>query len=182
MFKAFGHDRVSIMDGGMQHWKQQGRPVSTRPADAVPPGHFVASPQPNRVRSKAEVARNLLSHEALVVDARGAPRYSGEEKETLPGWATGHIPASVNLPFMTLSDAATGLMLPPDLLGKRAESVGVSLSRPVIAPCRTGISACVVAFTLERLGHGSVSVYDGSWAEWGTDPASPVETGKGSNQ
>ncbi|HEU0134799.1 MAG TPA: 3-mercaptopyruvate sulfurtransferase [Allosphingosinicella sp.] len=175
MLKSFGAHYVAILDGGLPKWKSEGRPLeSGRPQ--VRHGHFSPSLDRSAVADKAFVAGLLDAGSHEIVDARGAARFRGEEAEPRPGMASGHIPGSRNLPQGALFNADNSWKQGDDLRAA-FESAGVDLARPMIATCGSGITACVLLFGAHLLGKEDVKLYDGSWSEWGADPATPKATG-----
>ncbi|HWA20495.1 MAG TPA: 3-mercaptopyruvate sulfurtransferase [Devosia sp.] len=175
MFRVFGFERVAILEGGFRKWIAEGRPVST---DSPPQktAHFVARFHPELVRSKADVFANLETHREQVVDARSAGRFAGTAPEPRPGLRGGHIPGSTNLPFGELSDPATGRVRSDDEIRTLFSSLGVDLTRPVVATCGSGVTSCALAFALHLTGKTDVAIYDGSWSEWAMSGDTPVET------
>ena len=167
-FRAFGHARVSVLDGGLAKWRAQGR-ATTAIATPVAPTVFRAALQPASVRTQAQVEANITTAAAQLVDARSAGRFRGADPEPRPGLRRGHIPGALNVPFTTLLDPSDRTWLPPERLREVFASAGVALDAPVITTCGSGVTACVVALALHLLGHRDVAVYDGSWAEWGQD-------------
>jgi len=171
-FRAFGHDAVAVLDGGLRKWRLEGRPVEAGEAQPAP-RTFAARPRPELVRDLAAVRANLASRAEQVVDARSAGRFAGTEPEPRPGLLGGHIPGSLNLPYETLY-RADGTLLAPDELRAAMRAAGVDLARPIVTSCGSGVTASVLALALHRLGRPDVAVYDGSWSEWGGRSDTPI--------
>jgi thiosulfate/3-mercaptopyruvate sulfurtransferase len=177
MFRAFGHDRVSVLDGGLAKWKKEGRPVTDAKSVAAAGKRFQARLRPDLVRSKDQLLGNLKTRSEQVLDARAAGRFQGTAPEPRAGLRSGHIPGSVNLPFNALLDGQSQTVLPRAALLEQFAKAGIDLGRPVVTSCGSGVTACVLALGLELAGAKRVAVYDGSWSEWGLPGNTPVETG-----
>jgi len=172
-FRAFGHDAIAVLDGGLPKWKAEGRPLES--GEAKPARRaFRATPRPERVRDLAAMRDNVTARREQVLDARSAGRFTATEPEPRAGLRGGHIPGSLNLPSDTLL-RPDGTLLSPVELRKRFEAAGIDFARPVTTTCGSGITASVLAFALHLLGHQGVAVYDGSWTEWGGRADTPVE-------
>ncbi len=102
-----------------------------------------------------------------VVDARSKERYQGSGFEPRPGMLVGHIPYSGNVPFVELLDEKRQLMKDSKQLKQVFSKHNVDLNQPITTTCGSGITACVLALAAHESGARDVSVYDGSWAEWG---------------
>ena len=169
-----GHERVSLLDGGFARWLAEGRPV-TADVPSFPHAEFAAKPRPELLRGKAEVLRAIREGGAQIVDARSTARFRGEGEEHTRH--KGHIPGSRSVPY----DANLAGDPPSfrSLAELRAayERAGVRLDQPIITTCGSGVTAALDAFALALLGHTNVSVYDGSWAEWGDADDVPIATG-----
>jgi thiosulfate/3-mercaptopyruvate sulfurtransferase len=172
-FRTFGHARVAVLDGGMQKWRRENRPIELGRI-GLPRGQFTARLNPSAVRDLAAIWANLQSRTELLVDLRSRRRFIGLDPEPRPGLRSGHVPGSRNLPLTELV-GPDGTMLPPDELHRRIEAAGVDLSRPIVVTCGSGTSACALVLALELLGR-EAAVYDGSWTEWGGRTDTPVET------
>ena len=112
-----------------------------------------------------------------IVDARAAERFRGEVAEPRAGLRSGHIPGAKNVPYTALLNDDKTMKDPAGIRGV-FEGAGVDLKKPVIASCGSGVTACVLALALERIGKTDHAVYDGSWTEWGAFPTLPVATGE----
>ncbi|HTO10199.1 MAG TPA: 3-mercaptopyruvate sulfurtransferase [Candidatus Binatia bacterium] len=172
-FRAFGHDAVGVLDGGLRKWRAEGRAVeSGTPAPAA--RAFTATLRPELVRDLDAVRANIGSRAAQMLDARSAGRFAGTEPEPRAGLRGGHIPGSLNLPYDTLY-REDGTLKAPDELRGAFQSAGLDLGRPVVTTCGSGVTASVLALALYLAGRRDVAVYDGSWSEWGGRPDTPIE-------
>lgn len=173
-----GARELAILDGGLGKWRAEGRPLESGEVQ-VERGDFTASSGLGAVRYKSDMLVNLGSRREQVVDARGRARFSGAEADFRPNIAAGHIPGSRNLPYNLLFQHDGAFCRPANL--KRAfEQEGVDLNKPVVTTCGGGVTAAVLLFALHLLGKDDVALYDGSWSEWGADPATPKATGAAS--
>lgn len=175
LLAAFGITQAALLDGGLARWRAGGRRLATGEGAAPAAGTVTARPDPARLRTLGQMRTLVADGSQQVVDARSAPRFTGAEPDPRPGTAAGHIPGSANLPYPRL--------FAPDGRWKRGADLeaafagaGVDWRRPLVATCGSGITAGVLAFGAHLLGH-EAAVYDGSWSEWGADPATPKAGG-----
>jgi thiosulfate/3-mercaptopyruvate sulfurtransferase len=175
MLRNFGAHYAAILDGGLQKWKAEGRPLESGRSQ-VRHGHFTPMFDAEAVVDKTEVGRILDRGSHEIVDARSPRRFKGEEAEPRAGMAAGHIPGSKNLPQGRLFNEDNSFKRGEALRGA-FEEAGVDLAKPMVTTCGSGITACVLLFGAHLLGKGDARLYDGSWSEWGADPATPKATG-----
>ncbi|MBT2135859.1 sulfurtransferase [Croceibacterium sp. LX-88] len=175
IFRLHGFAQVAILDGGLGKWRSEARPLESG-RTRTGGGHVTPTAGTAAVRSKADMLANLQTATEQVLDARGTGRFTGAEPEIRPGMPSGHIPGSHNLPF--------GRLLKPDgtfrdEAGLRAafKEAHIDLDQPVVTTCGSGVTASVLLFAMHLLGKDDVALYDGSWSEWGADPATPKATG-----
>lgn len=176
MFRLFGHDSVAVLDGGLPAWIAGNHPLATGAAHPTA-GSFTAAFRPELVRSRDDLLANLGTKAEQVVDARAAGRFTGVDPEPRAGMRSGHIPGSRSLPYTTLLDPATKTVLPAAALRAAFDTAGLDLSKPTVASCGSGVTACVIALAAHRLGQSGLAVYDGSWSDWGGRDDTPIDTG-----
>jgi thiosulfate/3-mercaptopyruvate sulfurtransferase len=174
--RAMGHDAVAVVDGGFPKWQREGRPIQKGTAAAPMRTHFTPRLQEQMIRDLAAIAGNLRTRTEQVVDARSPGRFRGEEAEPRPGVRPGHIPGSVNVHY-TRVVTPEGTMRSASELRSIFEGMGVSLQRPVVTSCGSGVTAAILSLALELAGTKQTALYDGSWSEWGANSDVPVETG-----
>jgi thiosulfate/3-mercaptopyruvate sulfurtransferase len=175
MIRTFGAREIALLDGGLAKWKAEGRPLESG-TPSIRPGHFTPALDRDAVADKAFIAAIPGDSDWQIADARSPGRFRGDEPEPRPGLASGHIPGSRNLPFGRLFEG-DGRWKRGDALRAAFEEAGIDLARPLATSCGSGVTAATLLFGAHLLGKEDVKLYDGSWAEWGADPAAPKAVG-----
>jgi thiosulfate/3-mercaptopyruvate sulfurtransferase len=174
-FKVFNHVKVSIMNGGLEAWKNEGGQIEKGSYVVVSDEHRDSDYQSNGINkalvvNSEEVMKVVMDGTAQIADARPEPRFTGAQEEPRPGLARGHIPGSLNVPFADLlhPEDKTQFRKPIEIRA-RLRTAGVIPGSKVITTCGSGVTACAISFGMVLLGSEpeEVPVYDGSWAEWG---------------
>jgi thiosulfate/3-mercaptopyruvate sulfurtransferase len=174
MLRWLGHDAVAVLDGGFAKWTAEGRAM-TSGGETRAPREFVASPRSEMVVDAARVSASLKTGESTLVDARAPERYRGETEpiDKTPG----HIPGAANHFFQWNLDEH-GMFRTPDALRERLQqSIGEVPPDRLVCYCGSGVTACHNLLALEHAGLRGAKLYPGSWSEWSSDPARPVERG-----
>ena len=174
MLRVMGARNVYVLDGGIDAWKAEGRPLETDLPEPAPVT-FDYNFDRSRVTSFNEMRDIAESGIRQIADARPAGRFTGEEPEPRAGMRSGHIPGARSVPASSLSENGHLKDLPT--LRSIFTEAGIDLSQPIITSCGSGVTAAVVTLALESLGHTDNSLYDGSWSEWGGRDDTPVATG-----
>jgi thiosulfate/3-mercaptopyruvate sulfurtransferase len=172
LLRHFGHERVSVLDGGLRGWREEGGPLEAgaeqpqgapeREGAARAP--FVARPREGDTREAGELAAapSAAAAERVLLDARVPERFRGEVEPIDP--VAGRIPGAANLPFAEI--APGGRFLEPDELRARFEAAGAAPGRELVAYCGSGVTACVLLLAAELAGLEPARLYPGSWSEW----------------
>ncbi len=174
MFRIMGAGQVYVLDGGLDGWRRDGRPVTNLETLPVPTKFDVAFDS-SRVVGFAQMREVVERGGVQILDARPAARFAGEEKEPRPGVRPGHMPGAVNLPATALSRG--GLFLSRDEIAAKLREIGIDPTRPAITSCGSGVTAAVVVLALESVGSTDVRLYDGAWTEWGARHEAPIIMG-----
>ncbi|MEO6446983.1 MAG: 3-mercaptopyruvate sulfurtransferase [Gemmatimonadaceae bacterium] len=175
MLRTYGHERVSVLDGGLRRWTMDGHPVESGDP-TTEPAVFHARLEQARVRDLDAVRERLGDTSVQVVDARSPGRFEATEPEPRAGIRGGHIPGSRNLHYARLV-RDDGTLRPIAELRELVAAAGIDVTRPVVASCGSGVTACAVLLALDTIGMSDNAVFDGSWTEWGGRTDVPVETG-----
>lgn len=175
LFRTMGAKDVYVLDGGMDGWKSEGRPVTSdlpEPAPAV----FRTSFDPSRVTSLDDMKAIVAEGRIQIADARSPGRFAGTDPEPRAGLRSGHMPGAKNMPVTQLTKGGRLKSLPE--LRAALEGAGIDLAGPVVTSCGSGITAAIITLSLASLGHADNTLYDGSWTEWGGRSDTPVVSGK----
>jgi thiosulfate/3-mercaptopyruvate sulfurtransferase len=171
MLRHFGASQVAILDGGLQKWLGESRPTES------------GEPRPRRAKFNTNERDEIITKQQLLagaalpwVDARGKPRFEGTEPDPRPGVAAGHAPGARNLPFGSLY-REDGTFKSVEELRRLFAEAGVDPTRPFVASCGSGVTANSLIFAARLIGNDDTRLYDGSWSEWGADPATPKVLG-----
>ena len=175
MLKSIGFEGASVLDGGLDKWKAEGRAIETRPAKGYPPAAFTAKPKPGYFVDSRETLKASTNRNAVVVNALGPQFHRGLEPSRYG--RPGRIPGSVNVPAATLFDPETKAFVALADAEKKFASAGITKDKRVIAYCGGGISATIDLFLLDQLGYANLTLYDGSMGEWAKNESLPIETG-----
>ncbi len=174
MFRHFGCASVSVLDGGFVAWIEQG--LHTESGEASPKATTFKTSEPRGNTFKVVRASDVLEASqtgmSQIVDARPAARFHAQEKEFRPGLRSGHIPNSQNIPIAELTE--NGRLKSDDALKQIFDEAGMTGSKPVISSCGSGVTAAVLLLAMEKIGFSDLSLYDGSWSEWGSLEALPI--------
>ncbi|MFT4174488.1 MAG: sulfurtransferase [Rhodocyclaceae bacterium] len=174
MLRWIGHAAVAVLDGGVAAWILRGGALTQEAAAPRPPGQVAPRASLVGTVTSADVLENLSTRRRLVIDARAADRFRGDN-ETLDARA-GHIPGAINRPFKDNLLPDGRFKSAERLHGEFTALLGDVPPSAFIAQCGSGVTACHNLLALEVAGLPGAALYAGSWSEWSSDPARPVAT------
>jgi thiosulfate/3-mercaptopyruvate sulfurtransferase len=171
MLRTLGAQNVYLLNGGLHAWIDAGLPTDSGEVHRAPAG-FHAKLDQNAVKDFQQVQQIIAAH-GQILDARSAGRFAGTLPEPRPGISSGHMPGATSIPFTELVE--DGRLKAAEELRKLFAAKGVDMAKPITTTCGSGVTAAVIALGLEVAGANQVSLYDGSWAEYGAHPEAVVE-------
>jgi thiosulfate/3-mercaptopyruvate sulfurtransferase len=173
LFKLFGHQKISILNGGLKAWSK----INDTENNHIPKtfkSFYKATINNELLCTYLDIKTAYKSNNQQIVDARSKARFTGIEDEPRLGLKRGHIPQSINIPFSLLIDEQ-GYLLKKDELIKVLNINNFNFEKTTISTCGSGVTACVLAFALDFIGKNNWRIYDGSWSEWGSKKESLIE-------
>ncbi|CAG8508238.1 17947_t:CDS:2 [Funneliformis caledonium] len=179
-FKVFGHEKASVLDGGLPKWMAEKREIESGPVTFKPKTYKTPTLRKEVVRNYEDIRRNInegpdSSNFEQVIDARPEARFKGIAPEPRPGLPSGHMPYSYSVPFNSIIDPKTKTtLLQDDELKRLFETKSIDLNKPIVLSCGSGVTATMLYLALEKIGVKKLAVYDGSWTEYASRKGSPI--------
>lgn len=172
---ALGHERASLLNGGLHAWEAAGGcSLETSVRHPTPSAYQARLLNPAAFADRDYILARLGQPELALLDVRTPAEYAGLDVRAARG---GHIPGAVNLNWTDAMDAQRQWRFQPDpVLRGLLEARGVTPDKEVIVYCQTHHRSAHTYWVLHHLGYAKVRGYPGAWSEWGNDPALPVET------
>ncbi len=174
--KYFGHEKVSVLDGGMKKWLNENRSTYNKVNDdhgkfssmnkLNPKIRYKVSENTEWIKNKKEIDDNIKTPSFQTVDARSRERFEGKVDEPRPGLKRGCIPGSKNIPFKECIDSRTNTFKKKDELNKIFNQNNVDVSKPIVFTCGSGMTACVLGMAYSIISGKTVKIYDASACEY----------------
>lgn len=165
LFKAFGFNNIAVLDGGLPEWISTGFPTEEKQIKPIDKGNLIGKYQPEFFQFFDDILQLSSNENCLILDARGSDRFYGLVEEPREGLRSGHIPNSKNLPYSTLFNG--NLMKSKEEL-QQVFSDLITNQNLLVFSCGSGITACIIALAATIADYDNLSVYDGSWTEYGS--------------
>jgi thiosulfate/3-mercaptopyruvate sulfurtransferase len=166
MFSQYGHEKVSILDGGFKNWKIKKLKIEKGKPQNKGQSNYIAKNNPKNIKFFEDIKNNIVSSTFKLIDARPSGRFNATDPEPRPELQSGNIPNSQSLPFSKLLDPATGCMKNKDELKKIFDELSISSEDKITFSCGSGVAAVIAGTAYEKVFNKEFDVYDGSWTEW----------------
>jgi thiosulfate/3-mercaptopyruvate sulfurtransferase len=171
MLRTFGAQNVYVLDGGLEAWTQSNLLTQSGPVHR-PAATFNAKLDHTAIKDLNQLSETLAEHKQ-VLDARSAARFNGTAPEPRPGISSGHMPGATSIPYTEL--VSEGRLKPATELQQLFAAKNIDLNQPITTTCGSGVTAAVISLALEIAGAKDTSLYDGSWAEYASQPQPIIE-------
>ena len=169
MFNYYGHNQVSILDGGLIKWLKEKKEIESGKAKRNLKTNFTVTENYSLLKTYEDIKKNISNKDFQVLDARSKARFDGTQPEPRKNLKSGSITNSINLPWNECIDPNTKCFLEKSVLERKFKSLKINPSQPTIFTCGSGISACVIGKAFHIINEEKpVNIYDGSWSEWAT--------------
>lgn len=178
LLTLMGHKKVFVLDGGMPKWEMENRPLAVSASESNSNVQWEGDFFSELAVDKDQISSAIALSEANILDARSFLRFSGAAPEPRKGLRSGHVPSAKNLPFEQL--VSRGCYLPKEALKAKFDELGIDMSLPSYFYCGSGVTASILLLAALEIGMKQLAIYDGSWSEWGADPALLIEVGNDS--
>ena len=175
--RYFGHQKVSVLDGGMKKWLKENKITSNEINKDIGKFSYIDKINPKKkykvsenfdwIKKKEQIDNNIKNNLFTLVDARSRKRFEGKVEEPRPNLKRGCIPESKNIPFQDCIDPASNTLKKKSELIKIFKENNIDYYKPTVFMCGSGVTACVLGLVYFLISDRSAVIYDGSFAEWG---------------
>ena len=169
MFNYFGHNHVSILDGGLIKWKNENKKLEDGETKNIFKSNFKCTTKNELLTVIQQVQENIHNKKFDLIDARSKGRFEGTDPEPRPEIKSGSIPNSCNIPWPECIDPLTKCFLAEKDLRNRFKKININEDSNVVFSCGSGVTACIIAKAFDIIGGKKFSIYDGSWTEWANE-------------
>jgi len=177
--KYFGHEKVSVLDGGMKKWLKENRPTDNKINQDLgkfssidklnPTTKYSVNEKSELIKNKLQIDENIKNQSFQTVDARSRERFEGKAEEPRSGLKKGCIIGSKNIPFQECIDRETNTFKPKSELINIFSKNDIDISKPIVFTCGSGMTACVLGVAYSLISDKNAVIYDGSWSEYGKE-------------
>ena len=177
--KYFGHEKVSVLDGGMKKWLKENRPTDNKINQDLgkfssidklnPTTKYSVNEKSELIKNKLQIDENIKNQSFQTVDARSRERFEGKAEEPRSGLKKGCIIGSKNIPFQECIDRETNTFKPKSELINIFNKNDIDISKPIVFTCGSGMTACVLGMAYSLISDKNAVIYDGSWSEYGKE-------------
>jgi thiosulfate/3-mercaptopyruvate sulfurtransferase len=166
MFNYFGHNNVSILNGGLIKWKNENKKLANGEVKNISKSNFKCSTKNELLTVIEQIHENIQNRKFDLIDARSKGRFEGTDPEPRPEIKSGSIPNSFNIPWSECIDPVTKCFLSEEDLKNKFKKIKINKDSNVVFSCGSGVTACIIAKAFDIIGGKKFSIYDGSWTEW----------------
>lgn len=172
--RSLGHEAVAVLDGGLASWLEAGLPLRAG-EESRPPAEFHPRPRSSMTIDAAEILERLGDPTLVLIDARAAERYRGDDEPIDP--VAGHIPGAINHPWQQNLDEHGRLLAPADLRARYEAMIAGAQPQDVVTYCGSGVTSCHNLLAMAHAGISGARLYAGAWSEWCSNADRPIAVG-----
>ena len=165
--KYFGHIKVSILNGGLQKWLKEKKPITHKINKVQQTNNYQTRENNDFIKNKKQIDENIKNNSFILVDARSRERFEGKIEEPRPGLKRGCIPGSKNIHFRNCINLETNTFKTKTELINIFKENNIDYYKPNVFMCGSGVTACVLGLAYFLISDKNAVIYDGSFAEWG---------------
>ena len=170
---AIGHEKSSLLNGGLHAWLKEGHPMDDTPVQATP-SHYKATIVDSAIADQQFIRQHLDDENVMLLDSRSPEEFRGEKKFAAHA---GRIPGAVNLDWFNVMDQSRNMRLKPEAeLRALMEERGLTNDKTVVTYCQSHHRSALTYFVLKVLDYPNIKGYPGSWSDWGNSDDTPIET------